>query len=151
MQKRWLFLLVPLLAVGVAGCGGGVEPVDYTADTVAVPEADLGITETAEMDAAEAPPIFAIDFAAERPVGGDGEPVSDLALLNEALERLTMSYEDDGTGSEVPAKLRAVFQSIRDPNDLVRLRLIKSAPTPPAGKQYRMDSRTKQFTLVDSP
>jgi hypothetical protein len=125
------------------GCGGKVQDSSSETDpgagipSLAAP--DLGAMPSDDQAASDAaPPAHAFDFTGERPTNEQGEEISDLAILNDAL----LGYLDPtarGVETAVPLP--------KDLNDLVRAGFLKNLPKPPPGKKFVLDTRRVEIRL----
>jgi hypothetical protein len=126
-----LFILIPGLIL--SGCGKSKKPETPQA---APPEQAV----SAEAIAAPAPPApphpsQAPAESGDRPIPANMQDVSlDLESLNIILDNYYTAYE------KVP----------KDINDMIRLKLIKRAPTPPPGKKYVIDPKKHKINVVDA-
>ena len=93
---------------------------------------------------------------ADRPLDARGNPMSDLEMLNLALEGYRMGAGAGSAGmattpggrkpqgpaeeAEAFAAAAAPKTAINDINDMVKLGLIKTIPAAPAGKQYALEN-----------
>lgn len=171
MRMLCSLTLITTVAAGLlTGCGGGHEPAPAAAPPKpqsSMPALAPAAAATPAATAASASPATpapppAIDFtAAKRPLDNNGNPLSDLDILNEAI----MSYGGRSMGAaavvtgsfktpeEQVAAMSKQYESQSRPlqslSDLVKAGLIKALPQPPPGKQYVFDPKTQRAALVD--
>ena len=168
-MKTCLFLF-PALGL-LVGCGGSQEPASAPptrtpitkAPSAAMPALAPGNPGAAPRPAASpaaVPPPPAVDFTAgKRPMDKEGNPLSDLDILNEAILAyggramgnaavVTGSFK---TAEEQVAAMSKQYESrsVKSLSDLVTAGLIKAVPQPPPGKQYVFDPKTQKAALVD--
>lgn len=121
-------------------------------------------TAPAAPTAAAAPAAPAVDVATmPRPVNAKGDPMSDLELLNQILHNyrearatqtpsVSRAYKTEAEQMAAEtAALKAVQAPIKDLSELVKAGVIKTLPTPPAGKKFAIDPQSQQVVLVNGP
>lgn len=103
------------------------------------PEPGLGNAPAANGNTQGAAPI--------RPVNEEGQPMSDLEFLNDAL----IKYGDPAArpnAGDIDAS--SAGGKLTDISDLVKSGIIKSIPQAPPGKKFVLDKKTNKIVLADA-
>ena len=167
-MKTCLFIF-PALGL-LIGCGGSKESASPTATKTPAPKAPLaampalapahaGTAPSAAPSPATAPPP-AVDLAtAMRPLDANGNPISDLDMLNQAIIQyggralgggnIPTAEGVQGVDAINAALVRPAPAQLKDLSELVKAGLIKALPVPPPGKAYVLDPKTRMAALVD--
>jgi len=135
--KPFKTIAVAASVCGLVACGPGevTQEVQYdgTEEAVVAPEED------------EAPPAIDITDMSSRPIDDEGNPASDLEMLNEALETAKMRSTTAGgaavlTGKTMEEQMNSNpgdgAAQINTVEDLVKMGVITKVPAAPAGKKY---------------
>ncbi len=131
-----------------------VQPVTIAAGSAAVappPSTTLPVAQTAQ----GIPAITEI----ERPTNAQGNPMSDLELLNHLVQELNESRVSDVDISQKTFKTEAeqvAYEAaqeqlrkgpVKDLNELVTAGILKALPQAPAGQRYAIDAATGKVVL----
>ena len=94
----------------------------------------------------------------QRPINDQGNPMSDLELLNHLVHQVNesraagpeikqMQFKTEAEQSAYEAAQRQKQGPVKDLNELVAAKVIKALPTAPAGKRYAIDATSGKVVL----
>lgn len=104
------------------------------------------------------PPQAADLSSMQRPINDQGNPMSDLELLNHLVHQVNesraagpeikqMQFRTEAEQSAYEAAQRQKQGPVKDLNELVAAKVIKALPTAPAGKRYAIDATSGKVVL----
>ncbi len=171
---KTLLTILPALALAcLMGCSGESEDSTPSASASGIGQAggSLNLGAPAPQSKGKSTPTpapekpAAVDLATvDRPLDARGNPMTDLQMLNLALERYRMTSSGLSAGITTPgnrvpqgpveeaaaaAEAATAAGSLAHINDLVAKGVIKAIPEAPAGKEYHYDDNLKVIVLRD--
>jgi len=166
MKPKVFSSIIFIFLLSIVACTPKEEPASEQTQasaaqpvTIAAGSATVAPPPSTTVPAAQAAQVIPAITEIERPTNAQGNPMSDLELLNHLVQELNESRVSD---ADIPQKTfkteaeQVAFEAaqeqlrkgpVKDLNELVTAGILKALPQAPAGQRYAIDATTGKVVL----